>query len=233
MPTSEEEVVRMFREADPVADRALPEPPPFRAPARSRRRLVVSLVAAVAVGGATAAGTSWIVGDGEGHSFDSTSVNCMAADGRGDAVVGFNPVTDDPRERCAEMWEEVLSEPVPAELTPCVGWNGVGYSIHVWPGSGREVCAERESDPWAGPTPEQLSFGQLRLDLEREFGAGECLPRAEGERLVVGLLRDNGLEGWTVRLADPKGPVQDCVELAHYLENRREVFLQARSVDGD
>ncbi|TDC27575.1 hypothetical protein E1265_01400 [Streptomyces sp. 8K308] len=229
MPMSDEELEQMFRSADPVAHRTLPDPPPFRPRARFRRRFVIPVVAALAIGGATAAGTTWIVGDGEGHSFDSTTVSCMAAHGRGDAVVGFNPVTDDPLEQCAEAWEGMLDEPVPAELTACVGWNGSGDSVHVWPGSGPEVCVDHESDPWAGPTPEQLDFGQFRLDLESRLPSGECLPRAEIEGLLSRLLAENQLEGWTVHIVDsPNEAVsEDCMELAHYLEDDREVWIQA------
>jgi hypothetical protein len=247
---SDDELDLMLRNSDPVQDggahdgraldgRALdgrvagPDSPAalrilarVRRSTRRRRRRVLVLVPVVAlsVAGVTAGTYAWVAGDGHGHALDSTALSCEADSAHG-AVTNFDPGTDDPVRTCRALWQSVFDVPAPTALTPCVDSSSQG-SIVVYPG-GRDVCARHRSDPYTGPTQEQLRFAHFRTDIKAHFAGRTCVPYAEFKEVTVALLTENDLTGWTTRdfqtaEKEPEGP---CAEVGFYDEPGRTVYV--------
>jgi hypothetical protein len=191
---------------------------------RRRRVLVLAPVVALSVAGVTAGTYAWVAGDGHGHTLESTNLSCRA-DSAHDAVTNFHPSTDDPVRSCRQLWQAVFGVPAPTALTPCVG-GSVQATIVVYPG-GRDVCARHRSDPYAGPTQEQLRFDRFRTDIKAHFVGRTCVSYAEFKKVTVALLAENDLTGWTTRdfqtaEKEPEGP---CAEVGLYDEPGRTVFV--------
>ncbi|MFD5625464.1 hypothetical protein [Streptomyces sp. NPDC127072] len=232
---SDEALDRMLRDSDPDPDERATDPDSpvatgilarVRRRARERRRRVLVMVPAVAlvVTGATAGTYAWVAGDGRGHTLDSTGLSCVGS-ATGDAVVAFDPGTDDPVKACRQRWPELFGQPAPAELTACVDSSRQG-SINVYPG-GRDQCRSHRSDPYLGPTEEQLRLSRFRADLEEQFADRTCVPYPELRRAVTRLVDRHGLTGWTARHAQSaeREPEGACAEVSHYGETGRVVWL--------
>jgi hypothetical protein len=115
--------------------------------------------------------------------------------------------------------------PAPGALTACVGGSAWG-NIVVYPG-GRDECAQHRSDPYAGPTEEQLRFARFRADIKAHFAGRTCVSYAEFKKVTVALLAEHGLTGWTARdfqtaEKEPEGP---CAEVGFYDEPGRTVYV--------
>lgn len=163
---SDDELDRMLRAGDPGPGGSATDPDSptaarilarVRRSARQRRRRILVLAPAVAltVAGVTAGTYAWVAGDGKGHTLDSTGLTCDGPH-QGDAVVNFDPGTDDPVRKCRQQWQEMFGEPAPGTLTACVDSSQQG-SIVVYAG-GRDQCGRHRADPYLGPTREQLGL---------------------------------------------------------------------------
>ncbi|MFJ2264147.1 hypothetical protein ACIOKD_38690 [Streptomyces sp. NPDC087844] len=232
---SDEALDRMLHDSDPdPGERATDPDSPVatsvlarvrqRARRRRRRALVMVPTVALVVTGATAGTYAWVAGDGRGHTLDSTGLSCVSSD-NGDAVMNFDPGTDDPVATCRVRWPELFGQAAPAELTACVDSSRQG-SVNVYPG-GRDQCRSHRSDPYLGPTEEQLRFSRFRADLKKEFADRTCVPHPEFRKVVGRLLDRHGLQGWTARhfqTADrePEGP---CADVGFYDETERIIWL--------
>jgi len=232
---SDEALDRMLRASDPDPDGRATDPDSpvatgilarVRQRTRRRRRRTWVMVPTVAlvVTGATAGTYAWVAGDGQGHTLDSTGLACVSSDGS-DASLGFDPSTGDPVDACRERWHELFGQAPPAELTACVDSSRQG-SIQVYPG-GRDQCRSHRSDPYLGPTQEQLRLSHFRADLRKQFADRTCVPHPEFRKAIGRLLDRHGLTGWTARhfqTADrePEGP---CADVSHYDETERIIWL--------
>lgn len=233
---TDEELDRMLRGSDPVnrANLADPDDPAAlgvlaQVRRRLRRRQVrrVALVPAVvvALAGATAGTHAWIAGDGEGHGLDTTAVDCLQSEKR-DAHVGFDILSETPVEACQRQWQEMFGEPAPSPLVACVDSSRQG-SIQVHQG-GPEECARHRSDPYAGPTTEQLRFARFRDDLPDRLAGQTCVSYPEMRAAISELLAEHDLTGWTSRkfqTADPR-PEGPCAAVSYYDERDRTVWLE-------
>lgn len=214
------------RAADPDSPEALRILVRVRRRMRQRRRRVLVLVPAVALSvvGITAGTYAWVAGDGHGHALDSTAMSCRS-DNQRDAVTGFDPGTDDPVRTCRQQWQEMFGVPAPSALTACVDSAAQG-SIVVYPG-GRDECGRHRSDPYTGPTQEQLRFALFRTDIKAHFAGRTCVPYSEFKKVTTGLLARHHLTGWTVRdfQTAEKEPEGACAEVGYYDEARRTVVV--------
>jgi hypothetical protein len=245
---SDDDLDRMLRGSDPVGSGRLAglpdpdDPPAVRMLARARRRLRrqrvrrMALVPAVAVAlaGATAWTQAWIAGDGEGHALDSIGLNCNHPSEQWDASVDFDVLSETPVEACQRQWQEMFGVPPPSPLVACVD-SGVTGSIEVYRG-GPEECARHRSDPYAGPTDEQLRLGQFRSDLADRFAIETCVSYPEFRAVIIELLAEHDLTGWTTepfQTADgPPASEEPCVDVSYYDEPARTVVIGAH-VAGD
>lgn len=232
---SDEELVRMLRVRDPLSDRSATDPDSpaadrvlsrVRQRTRRRRRRTMVLIPAVALAlaGGTAATHGWMAGDGSGHTLDSTALDCVDPE-QGDVGTGFDPVTDDPIETCRRTWRQHFGRPAPETLTACVDSSRQG-SIKVYPG-GRDQCARHRSDPYRGPTREQLDLARLRSDLKERFAGRTCVPYHEFRGVLGELLAEHGLSGWSAghfQTAE-KAPEGPCAEIYYYDEPARTIWL--------
>jgi len=232
---SDDELDRMLRAGDPgpAGSATDPDSPTaarilarVRRSARQRRRRVLVLAPAVAltVAGVTAGTYAWVAGDGKGHTLDSTGLTCDGPD-RGDAVVGFDPGTDDPVRECRQRWPELFGRPAPGTLTACVDSSRQG-SIVVYAG-GRDQCARHRADPYLGPTREQLGLAHFRTDLKAHFAERTCVPYPEFRKVVGQLLAKHDLTGWKsghFQTAD-KEPEGACAEISYYDEPAKTIWL--------
>ncbi|WP_210594009.1 hypothetical protein [Streptomyces sp. GESEQ-35] len=232
---SDDELVRMLRTGDPhpdpsdldpnspAADRILAQVRQ-RTLRRRRRTMVVVPVVAVALAGGTAATYAWVAGDGEGHTLDSSGLNCVGSD-QSDASINFNPVADDPIKVCRQLWQEAFGEPAPETLTACVDSSEQG-SIEVYPG-GRDECARHRSDPYRGPTREQLNLAHFRTEIRERFADRNCVGYTEFRNVISKLLAEHDLTEWSAghfQTADkePEGP---CAEIVYYDEPEQKIWL--------
>ncbi|MEU5703546.1 hypothetical protein [Streptomyces aurantiacus] len=232
---SDEALDRMLRDSDPdPGERATDPDSPVatrilarvRQSTRRRRRRLLVMVPTVAlvVTGATAGTYAWVAGDGRGHTLDSTGLSCVSS-ADGDAVLNFDPGTDDPVDTCRERWRESFGQAAPTELTACVDSSQQG-SITVYPG-GRDQCGSHRSDPYLGPTEEQLALSRFRADLKKQFPDRTCIPHPEFRKVIDRLLDRHGLTGWTARhfqTAD-REPEGACADVSHYDETDRIIWL--------
>ena len=232
---SDDEMDRMLRNSDPGFDTPTADPDSavavrilarVRRSTRQRRRrlLVLTPVVAVAVAGATAGTYAWVAGDGKGHTLDSTGLMCVAS-GEADAVVGFDPASDDPVRTCREQWQELFGQTAPDALTACVDSSRQG-SVAVYPG-GRGECGRHRADPYTGPTREQLHLALFRTDLKAHFADRTCVSYPEFRKVIDGLLAKHRLTGWSsghFQTADkePEGP---CAEISYYDEPEKTIWL--------
>ncbi|WP_407566190.1 hypothetical protein [Streptomyces sp. 184] len=241
---SDDELDRMLRDSDPhpastaTATATDPESPTaVRILARVRRRTrrqrrfrVIVPVVALAVVGATAGTYAWVAGDGQGHTLDSSGLNCVGSSSS-DAVMNFNPVTQDPVRECRSNWEETFGKPAPAELTACVDSSQQG-SIKVYPG-GREQCARHRADVYRGPTGTQLALGRFRTDIEAHFAGRTCVTYPELRKGIDKFLTKHGLHEWSTRLHSSGNESADaCAEVVYYDEPERTVYIWNHE-DGD
>ncbi|MEV0225549.1 hypothetical protein [Streptomyces sp. NPDC050704] len=239
---SDDELDRMLRNSDPNPGGPATDPDSptatrilarVRRSVRRRRRRILTLapVVALTVAGATAGTYAWVAGDGEGHTLDSTGLMCVGSDGS-DAVLNFDPATQNPVGLCRQGWQEFFGVAAPGTLTACVDSSQQG-SIAVYAG-GRDQCASHRADPYVGPTREQLDFAHFRTDIRAHFAGRTCVPYSELRKVVGELFVKHDLTKWTTRhfqTADkePEGP---CAEVTYYDEPERTVWLGDHK-DGD
>jgi hypothetical protein len=233
---SDDDFDRMLRGGDPVrrmAGLVDPDAPAaarirtsaFRTWRRSRaRRAVLIPAVAVVLLGATAGTRAWVAGDGEGHTLESTSVDCVQSD-MSDAKVPFDIRSETPVEACQRWWQEMFDEPAPVHLVACVD-SSVQGSIKVYPG-GVEECARHRADPYAGPTEEQRQLARLRADLAERFAGETCVSYSDLRAAIDELFAEHELTGWVTghfQTAErtPEGP---CAEVSYYDEPNRTVWL--------
>ncbi|WP_405864718.1 hypothetical protein [Streptomyces sp. NBC_00005] len=232
---SDDELTRKLRDNDPnpaptttdpqspIADRILAT---VRQRTRRRRRRAMVLAPAVAlvVAGATAGTYAWVAGDGKGHTLDSTGLTCVGSK-NADAVIDFDPVSDDPVKACRGMWKDAFGTPAPDTLTACVDSSRQG-SIQVYPG-GREQCARHHADPYRGPTREQLNLAHFRTELRTKFAKRTCVSYTEFRKVTNKLLAEYDLTKWSTghfQTAD-KEPEGACAEIVYYDEPARKIWL--------
>lgn len=232
---SDDELDRRLRDSDPRPGEAATDPDSpaatrilarVRRNARRRRRrtLILVPVLALTVAGVTGGTYAWVAGDGEGHTLASTGLTCHGPD-QGDAIVTFDPGTENPVRKCRQRWQEMFGEPAPSTLTACVDSSQQG-SIVVYAG-GREQCGRHHADPYLGPTREQLGLSHFRTDIKAHFAGRTCIPYPEFRKVVRQLLAEHGLTGWKsghFQTADkePEGP---CAEISYYDEPEKTIWL--------
>jgi len=232
---SDEELDRMLRESDPVRSTTLvaPDAPAgMRVLARARRsnrrrrtrRLVAVPCVAAALLGATAATYGWVAGDGKGHSLESTAVDCHLSSMH-DLVMNFDVKTESPLDACRREWKQTFGVAAPTRLSACVDSSPWG-SIQVYPG-GPEQCRKHRSDPYVGPTPEQLQLAHFRAALADRFPGRTCIPYPEMRSVIAQLLPKYRLTTWTTRhfQTASKEPEGACAEISYYDEPRRTIYL--------
>jgi hypothetical protein len=238
---SDDALDRMLRDSDPGFDGPAADPRSTaagqilarvrrRARQRRKRLLAATPAVALAMAGATAATYAWVAGDGHGHTLDSTGLTCVRSD-RTDAVVTFDPATEDPVRTCRQQWQDMFGQPAPDTLTACVDSSQQG-SIVVYP-AGRGTCGRHHADPYTGPTPEQLRLALLRTGLKTQFSERTCIPYPEFTKAISRLLATHDLTGWTSRHSqsadkEPEGP---CAEISYYDEPNRTIWLTDHTAD--
>lgn len=232
---SDEELDRMLRDSDPVRSATLvAQNAPAgtqvlaRARRRNRRRRTHRLVAvpcvAAALLGATAATYGWVAGDGNGHSLDSMGVQCFESANHS-LVMNFDVRTESPVDACRREWQPTFGLPAPIRLTACVDSSPRG-SIDVYPG-GPEQCRRHRSDPYVGPTPEQLQLAHFRADLADRFPGRTCIPYSEMRSVIGQLLPKYRLTAWSTRhfQTASKEPEGACAEISYLDEPNRTIYL--------
>lgn len=232
---SDDELTRTLRDSDPcpapaatdpksaVADRILVQV--LQRTRRGRRRtMVLAPAVAVALAGATAGTYAWVAGDGNGHSLDSTGLTC-AASKNADAVIGFDPITDNPVRSCRGHWAEAFGKPAPEMLTACVDGSQQG-SIQVYPG-GPDQCARHRADPYRGPANEQVNLAQFRTELKKKFAKRTCVSYTEFRNVTNQLLTEHDLANWSTGQFQTvnKEPAGACAEIVYYDEPARKIWL--------
>ncbi|WP_043663184.1 hypothetical protein [Streptomyces xylophagus] len=232
---SDDELDRMLRDSDPAPDESPTDPDSptaagilarVRRSARQRRRRIMIMAPAVAltVAGVTAGTYAWVAGDGRGHTLDSTGLTCDGPQ-QGDAVVGFDPGTDDPVRTCRQQWQEMFGQPAPGTLTACVDSSRQG-SIVVYAG-GRDQCGRHRADPYLGPTREQLGLSLFRAGIKEHFAGRTCVPYSEFRKVVGQLLAKHDLTGWKSGhlQSAAKEPEGACAEISYYDEPEKTIWL--------
>ena len=216
---------QILRDADPLRDVPLPaaDSLPARrvlAGAKRHRSRALRRIAIVAVAAVVAVGAGVAVRRGDGHPGTSGSVDCTAS-ARSDAHISLDLRTDDPALVCAQRWQELFSEPAPAQLTACVDSSAQG-SIKVYPG-GPDVCEAHGAVRYTGPTAEQRRFAAFLEDGKAlRDDVGGCIRPEELRTIVRGLLAKHGLVGWT--FGRPNGPEPKCMMVAGFNEPKRLII---------
>ncbi|MGP3969836.1 hypothetical protein [Streptomyces sp. 6N223] len=265
---NDEEFGALLRGADPVRARALPDPDDpaalrirTQARQRSRRRrirhlVVIPVVSALAVGGATAAALTLV---GDGHVSNTATLECVHPSGAEGSIEGF-PIAltaADAEATCRGYWEAGQNwvdwgdwdggerpGPVEGPLTACAPGDGRG-GVRVYAG-GPDVCEEHDEVPYVGPSDEQerlAEFVEALPDGLKDLINPEdpCPSFPELETRLYDLLAAHDLAGWTVVDAAPPGDGaltltyfnedgSTCAGLS-YQEEERKIFTRYHAED--
>ena len=216
MPSDDhDELTTRLRAADPARTATLPDPEgpdglriltrarQSARRGRTRRLVVIPVMAAVVMGGATAGGVTLLRGDG--HVEDSSGVQCVEPV-FDDGVRTHSPeVINDPVEFCRRSWEASYDFEPPGEVTACAPADDEDL-VRVYVG-GPEVCEEHDEVLYLGPTDEQRRLSRFQRDLR--YALLEPYPErpsfAEIATLVEEKLAEHDLARWSVRPLEGRG----------------------------
>ena len=175
---------------------------------RRRRRLVLSLVPAVAILLTAATGfTAYTLLRTEPTQLES--IGCYDRPSLDGNVTVVSPDGRSPIAQCRDLWQEgVVGEPVPARLAACVLNTG---PVGVFPSESAETCERIGlADLSAEGEAESRRFVRMRDAIYERLGApasgssrrtGPCVGEERARAIVREELVSNGYEGWSVETA--------------------------------
>jgi hypothetical protein len=175
---------------------------------RRHRRLVLSLVPAVAILLTAATGfTAYTLLRTEPTHLES--IGCYDRASIGGNVTVVSPDGRGPVAQCRDLWEQgVVGEPMPAELAACVLSSG---PVGVFPSAGDHTCERMGlADLSAEGEAESRRFVRMRDAIYARLGSpasgssrrsGPCVGEAEAGAIVREELAAHGYEGWDVKTA--------------------------------
>jgi hypothetical protein len=190
--------------------------------ARRRRRLVLSLVPAVAVLLVAATGfTAYVLRQDEPTHLESIGCYEQADESANVAIVeadGRGPVA-----QCRELWEDgSMGGPVPERLAACVLSTG---PIGVFPSSGDRTC-ERIGlvDLSQRGAAENRRFVRMRAAVYAEIGtppsgrsrgSAHCVGEAPARAIVRRILDAHGYSDWQIETSGfGFSPERPCVDIS-------------------
>ena len=200
---------------------------------RRRRRLVLSLVPAVAILLTAATGfTAYTLLRTEPTSLESLGCYDRASlDGN---VTVVSPDGRSPVAQCRDLWQQgVVGEPVPAHLAACVLSTG---PVGVFPSEGAQTCEQMGlADLSAEGEAESRRFVRMRDAIYARLGSpasgssrrsGRCVGEERARAIVLEELTRHGYEGWSVTTAG-EGFTADrpCAEVSFDGRSRKAILL--------
>ena len=175
---------------------------------RRHRRLVLSLVPAVAILLTAATGfTAYTLLRTEPTHLES--IGCYDRASIGGNVTVVSPDGRGPVAQCRDLWEQgVVGEPMPAELAACVLSSG---PVGVFPSAGDHTCERMGlADLSAEGEAESRRFVRMRDAIYARLGSpasgssrrsGPCVGEERARAIVLEELARHGYEGWSVTTA--------------------------------
>lgn len=200
--------------------------------ARRRRRLVLSLVPAVAVLLIAATGfTAYVLRNDEPTHLESIGCYEQADEGANVAIVeadGRGPVA-----QCRELWAEgSMGGPVPERLAACVLSTG---PIGVFPSSGDRTCERMGlADLSERGAAENRRFVRMRSAVYAEIGtppsgrsrgSSHCVGEAPARAIVRRILNSHGYSDWEIEtVGEGFSRARPCTEISFDGHSKRALL---------
>lgn len=190
---------------------------------RRRRRLVLSLVPAVAILLTAATGfAAYTLLRTEPTHLES--IGCYDRADMGANVTIVSPDGRGAVAQCRDLWRQgvVGKPPAPAQLAACVLSTG---PVGVFPSSGDQTCERLGlADLSANGEAESKRFVQMRDAVYARLGtpasgagrrAGPCVGEKQARAIVLEELAAHGYSGWGVKTAgEPFSAARPCAEVS-------------------
>jgi hypothetical protein len=203
---------------------------------RRRRRLVLSLVPAVAILLTAATGfTAYTLLRTEPTHLES--IGCYDGASIGANVTVVSPDGRGPVAQCRDLWQQgVVGKPVPAHLAACVLSTG---PVGVFPSEGDQTCERMGlADLSAKGEAESMRFVRMRDAIYARLGSpasgssrrsGPCVGEERARAIVLEELGRHGYEGWNVKTAG-EGFTADrpCAEVSFDGGSKTALLLAGR-----
>ena len=201
---------------------------------RRHRRLVLSLVPAVAILLTAATGfTAYTLLRTEPTHLES--IGCYDRASIGGNVTVVSPDGRGPVAQCRDLWEQgVVGEPMPAELAACVLSSG---PVGVFPSAGDHTCERMGlADLSAEGEAESRRFVRMRDAIYARLGSpasgssrrsGPCVGEERARAIVVEELARHGYEGWSVKTAGQEFTAERPCAEASFDGGTKTAFLLA------
>jgi hypothetical protein len=204
---------------------------------RRRRRLVLSLVPAVAILLTAATGfTAYTLLRTEPTHLES--IGCYDRASIGGNVTVVSPDGRSPVAQCRDLWQQgVVGEPVPAQLAACVLSTG---PVGVFPSEGDQTCERMGlADLSAKGEAESRRFVRMRDAIYARLGSpasgssrrsGPCVGEEHAGAIVREELAAHGYEGWDVKTVG-EGFTTDrpCAEVSFDGGSKTALLLAGRN----